>query len=342
MNTSRQQPSHRNERETQASSVPVLHSILLPEALLATVAEEYAIGSPVECTVLRANRNDTYLLKTTNDQYILRVYGTSWRTEAQIRFELDLLTYLNKKGIHVSTPIPRKDGLLMRKLAAPEGPRYLVMFTHAPGVPLYGERIEMHSHLFGHQLAALHNATDDFTRPFSSLHHDLSYLIDRPLELIRPFFAHRPTDWVYLQHLAAWLRDGLSQLASQLRWGICHGDPTSVNAFLTENLTITWFDFDSAGLGWHANDLSTVRDLARHRKNPHLWNEFLQGYTELRSVNEAEIEAIPFFVAAGDLWVMGSNVVKGTILGHWRQDDAYFDGMLKGLREWETTSLPPH
>jgi hypothetical protein len=41
MCSSLHQPSHRNERETQASYVPVLHSILLPEALLAMVLEEY-------------------------------------------------------------------------------------------------------------------------------------------------------------------------------------------------------------------------------------------------------------------------------------------------------------
>jgi uncharacterized protein (DUF1501 family) len=58
-------------------------------------------------------------------------------------------------------------------------------------------------------------------------------------------------------------------------------------------------------------------------------------------VNDAEIQAIPLFVAAGDLWVMGSNVVKGKILGQWWHNDAYFDGMLKGLGEWETTAISP-
>jgi Ser/Thr protein kinase RdoA (MazF antagonist) len=138
-----------NRQEWQTTPFPVLHSILSPEALMATVAADYALGTPVACTVLRANRNDTYLLKTTHDRFILRVYGTSWRSRSHICSELDLLLHLDKKGVSVSTPIARKDGLLIRDLFAPEGPRHLVVFTHAPGIPLYGERIEAHSRLLG-------------------------------------------------------------------------------------------------------------------------------------------------------------------------------------------------
>ena len=48
-------------------------------------------------------------------------------------YELDLLTHLQRKGAPVSSPIPRKDGSFTHLLHAPEGDRYAVLFTYAPG-----------------------------------------------------------------------------------------------------------------------------------------------------------------------------------------------------------------
>jgi len=75
---------------------PVTHSILSAEALLSEVAAHYDFDTPIACTLLKSKLNDTYLLRTRQAQYILRVYRTRWRSLAEIHYELDWLLHLSK------------------------------------------------------------------------------------------------------------------------------------------------------------------------------------------------------------------------------------------------------
>ena len=102
---------------------PTARSLPAPDALLATVAAEYPVGRPVACSLLRRSWNDTYLVRTTGDRYILRVYGKDWHTLPEIRYELDLLQHLARHGAPVASPLPRNDGALLTALRAPEGLR---------------------------------------------------------------------------------------------------------------------------------------------------------------------------------------------------------------------------
>ena len=140
---------------------PVTRSILSAEALLEEVAHAYAMDTPVTCQLLRQGLNDTYLLTTRDDRYIVRVYGACRRSPSDISYELELLTNLTAKGVSVSMPIAGKDGALTRPLPAPEGSRQLVLFTYAEGTPLSWDK-ENHSYLAGRMAATIHAASDDF------------------------------------------------------------------------------------------------------------------------------------------------------------------------------------
>ena len=53
--------------------IPVIHSILSGEALIATVLLNYPIGKPNTCQLYKRGLNDTYLVETEQERYILRL-----------------------------------------------------------------------------------------------------------------------------------------------------------------------------------------------------------------------------------------------------------------------------
>jgi Ser/Thr protein kinase RdoA (MazF antagonist) len=112
---------------------PVTHSILSVEALITNLLPKYEIEKPTDCRFLQPGLNDTFLVNTEGAKYILRVYRKDWRSLDEILYELEVLLHLQRAGSSVSVPIARKDGNLVGTVMAPEGIRYVVLFTYALG-----------------------------------------------------------------------------------------------------------------------------------------------------------------------------------------------------------------
>jgi Ser/Thr protein kinase RdoA (MazF antagonist) len=225
-----------------SSLFPTTYSTLSAKALLAEVVSTYEIDPPLECEFINRGLNDTYLIITPHDRYILRVYRSGWRSHADILYELDVLTHLKEKNVPISTPIARKDGNLVQTLAAPEGERYIVLFTYAPGNELSSEETD-HAFIYGQVVARLHTATDEFTSQHQRFGLDLGHLIDNPLQAIQPRLSHRSQDWAYVQTLGLKLRERMAAFPSDvLDRGFCHGDLHIWNARVTEDKILTLFD----------------------------------------------------------------------------------------------------
>ncbi|SRR6266496_703704 len=56
-------------------TIPVTHSILDADALLALIARVYPLDPPIACTLLRHSWNDSYHLTTLSTRYVVRVYA---------------------------------------------------------------------------------------------------------------------------------------------------------------------------------------------------------------------------------------------------------------------------
>lgn len=293
--------------------------------MLRLVADDHAIGQPVDCALLRPSWNDTYRVRTTEGCFILRVYGADWHTLPEIEYELDLLLHLARREVSVSVPIARMDGHLLTALPAAEGPRHAALFTYAPGrVPAahpLGDHAQ--SRRFGASLAALHAVAATFHSPHTRSPRDLAYYLDRPLDAIHPFLAHRPDDWAELQRLADEIRMRLGRLTGQgLEWGIVHGDPFSANATITDEDVVTWFDFDLCGPGWPSGELGRALFLSREHDDADLWHAFLDGYRARRPLTPAEFAAVPILLTADWIWSLAINIAKGPRQGfEWLDDD---------------------
>ncbi len=223
-------------------------------AVAAPVQRDYALGSVLECRLLRTLANDVDAVTATAGQYVLKVYGHGRRSYGEVAWEVELLVYLARQGLSVPTALPRVDGQAIGTAQAPAGPRQMVLFPHAEGRKPEAPSVALYRP-FGRTLAEIHRASDDFATEWPRQALDLPYLLDRALDIILPHLSERPADAAYVGALADRTRQRIAALAgSGLDWGVCHGDVSLDNIHVTPGGQLVVYDFDSAGPGWRASD----------------------------------------------------------------------------------------
>lgn len=322
-------------------SYPVCHSVLSSRALIESVDKNYNINKVTSLQFHQAGLNDTYLVKTNTHTYILRAYRKQWRTESDIRCELNLINHLQKNKLSVASAILNKKQDYLMPINAPEGLRFLVLFNYAEGtVPIFTDRFNQHAMIYGREFGRLHHCL----KTFSSSHHrfelKLSHLLDEPLESICQFFKPRTKDLDYLIQLSTRLKNSLQHnLTDNLQMGFCHGDLNTENAHI-HNAQLTFFDFDCCGYGYYAADLAAflwgIKTNERLNKNRDaLWRCFIQAYSSKNKLNNADIQSIPIFVMMRHIWHIGLHIqLSEDRGGHWL-DAEYFDTQICLLKKWE-------
>jgi Ser/Thr protein kinase RdoA (MazF antagonist) len=322
---------------------PAIHTVLSPKALAAEVLPGFDGCAVSECQFYSGGFNDTYIVRTVDDStYYLRAYRRYWRTLADIQYELDVLNHLKHKGFPAAKPVPYKDGNHFCAVSAPEGTRYLALFTEAPGPEIsYDTEPEKVAQRYGRAVAQMHNALDDFESDHDRFRKDNRHFIDIPLQNIKPFLSHRPADWSYLQDFSEAVRQRITDMpASTLEQGFCHGDLQGYHANVSEDGTLTFFDFDCGGFGYRAYDLAVFLWCSRLEDAVDVrWKPFLKAYQETRSINELDIQAVPTFVCARYLWHMGVHTQNSPDWGCGWLNDEYFDKRLEQLRKAEADYL---
>jgi Ser/Thr protein kinase RdoA (MazF antagonist) len=323
--------------------LPVIASILSPEALIGEVLPGFGVGEVSECRFYSGGFNHTYRVKTADGcTYYLRAYRMQWRTLDDIQYELDVLNHLKHKGYPAARPVPYRGSQCFCAVPAPEGQRYVALFTEAPGQEIsYAHEPERVAQSYGQAVAQMHNALEDFSSPHPRFHLDVAHFIDRPLHYIEPFLAHRPDDWAFVQRFAEALREQLLRLpASELEQGFCHGDLQGYHAKVASDSTLTFFDFDCGGYGYRAYDLAVFLWCCRLEDAVAVrWASFLHAYRETRPISDLEAQAVPLFVCARYLWHMGVHTQNSPDWGVDFLNEEYFDTHLKRLRDAEADFL---
>jgi Ser/Thr protein kinase RdoA (MazF antagonist) len=300
--------------ERVTTVMPVIYSILEAKSLASTVVTTYGIDSSATCKLLSAGFNDTYLLTTKHDRYVLRLSRSGVRSLSEIHYELELLSHLKAHGVAVPQPISGKHGEPILKLRAPEGVRFLVAFRYQEGTLMSWENEEQ-AILAGRAVGMLHSASDGFSSRYKCSALDPERLIDAPMAAIRPFLEDRPQDWGFLKAFAAKLRSALSAATTEtkgLDWGVCHGDLGAKNMLVTADGTVTLLDFDFCGPGWRAFDLCTS-----WRKGK-AWDSFLKGYTDVRPLKDVDRESLNIFNIIGHLFFLGMHAKNAGYRGSLR------------------------
>lgn len=317
---------------------PVDYSHLSANALAQQISHDYDI----DVTWMKfycGGFNDTYKLETTKgNTHYFRVYRPVWRTLNDIRYEVDALNHLEKKGFPAIRILPRRDGEQLSTFNAPEGVRYGILSTEAIGKEISYEQDQAGtSYTYGRHEAMLHEAMQDFATEFVRRPLDIHFLAESVLENAEPFLKHRPQDWEYLQAFSIRIKTKLENLPIEsLPHGFCHGDLQGYQCNVDENGKLTFYDFDGSGYGPIAYDLGVFRWCGRLQdKEGERWEHFLRGYQEVRPLTSLEIEAVPAMVACRYLWHISVHTFNSQDWGIDWLGDEYFDGRLKTLKKLE-------
>ncbi len=87
------------------SLLPVIRSVLSPDALIDKIARHYDIGDNITCHLLNRGINDVYLLTSDRMKAIIRIALTNGRTPQQIRAEVEIHQLLLQNKIPVTSPM---------------------------------------------------------------------------------------------------------------------------------------------------------------------------------------------------------------------------------------------
>jgi Ser/Thr protein kinase RdoA (MazF antagonist) len=283
------------------SIFPTQYSTLDASALGAYIGQKYGFTA-LTCRLLVRNVSDTYILSDRHNRYIFKLYRDAHRKRDEIRGEIELLQLLQANNIGVAAPIPDSTGNTIQQFQAAEGMRNGVLFEFAKGkailLPTDKQLV-----IIGRELAALHNVTANHTLCHPRISYDTYTTLERPLEIIATRFAELPEEYAFLKKLAAATAAALQKLdPASFSYGICHYDFMPKNFHLDENDRLTIFDFDWAGYGYLANDLMVLcfqyffvekANLITREEADRCLRLVLQGYRQHRTIQAAELAAIP-------------------------------------------------
>lgn len=303
-----------------------------------------------KCHLIRRGLNDNYaLLSAEGTRYVARIYSIRPRGAFNVDFEIALLKHLEARGAGVAAAVPTAEGHACIQLQFPEGLRALALFRHADGaIPDALEEFE----LTGRALAQIHEAARDYVGPESRYTLDGHHLAGRTLTYLEAYPELDSETLETYRRLVHRLLENLAEIEGGLTRVICHGDTHGFNNHVKADSAGTrktvFFDFDDAGPGYLAYDLSVLPWSYMFRKGLNepddtlreRWTRYLEGYRANGSaVGERDLAALPLFLQLRSLWNFGEAVGR---VHHWGTSSVPMDWLRKQVAvfdAWEKLDL---
>ncbi|OIP77957.1 MAG: homoserine kinase [Oscillatoriales cyanobacterium CG2_30_44_21] len=320
---------------------PITYSTLAPQALADRILSCYIVGEVSSCVFWMRGLSDIYLVEAGDRKYILRVSHAHWRNRVEIEFELELLAFLRENHIPVAYPIRTKDGQLAIEVEAPEGKRYISLFTYADGKVAVGDLNKVQAHRLGETVAKLHNASQNFQCYLERPHLTIKYLLDDSLQELSPFLDEPAK--IYLEESIADIKSHICQLPKEYPlWSICWGDPHSGNVHFTDDDKITLFDFDQCGYGWRSFDIAKFLQVTLQAGiSPSVRRAFLQGYQSVQPLQEIELRCMQPLMQVAQIWSWAISVKSATVHNHSKLDRSYFHYRLEHFKMLRSPDWKP-
>jgi Ser/Thr protein kinase RdoA (MazF antagonist) len=292
---------------------PVSSSILSANHLATYVQSRYEFNENTTCRLLKAGVNHSYLITHGTDKFVFRVYSLGWRTETAIAEEIKLLNRLKEQGIPVSYPVADAAQNYIQEMDAPEGKRYGVLFSFAPGDKVMSYSTDIH-YKVGEAMAKMHLLTHD--QSIDRVSYNASVLIESSVNNIRPFIDNHSEEFIFLEKVKRYLVSQLDILStSTLRKGIVHLDIWYDNMHFDSDGHITIFDFDFCGNGWLCLDIGYyIMQLHKIEKDETEYQvklkSFLDGYQSITPVSEEEMNAVPVMGLSVFIFFLGVQCIR--------------------------------
>ena len=264
---------------------------------------------------LAAHRENTvYQVTTKQGQSALRLHRTGYRSDAELRSELDWMAAVAAAGISVPSPIPSVEGAYLHRIDGVQVDvlTWLSGDTLAALLPsLTAMRIEEIYFTLGREMARLHKATDAWTPPkdFDRVHWNADGLLgDAPLwDRFWDNPALSPKDRSLFTRFRVQARAQLDAMKGRLDYGLIHADLVPAN-IMVEGDQLHLIDFDDGGFGYRQFDLATaLLKLLDQTNYPAIKTALLSGYQSARSIDLADLD---FFLCLRAATYVGWNITR--------------------------------
>ena len=316
------------------------YSIIDPIQVLRLVRRRWG-WTGATCELWSRSVSDCYRIEHRGERAYLKIYRHGWRSRAEVLGEIELLRFLEHRGVRVARPIADASGSFVATLDAAEGRRCVAMFGEAEGV--MPESSRENSRKYGRLAATLHDATDHLPVTIRRPRVGIDHLAREPLESIHSWLSRRPRESAFLGRLATELAAAVTSLLPEAApaFGLCHGDLTFGNVRRDGHGRLTLFDFDLSGYSWRAYDVAvflqsreygfTRRAVASRTRQ---WDAFLDGYSAVRRLTNAELHAVVLFVPLRQIWQLGMHTNSLANIGSHALHQAAFERRLEFIRGW--------
>jgi Ser/Thr protein kinase RdoA (MazF antagonist) len=271
---------------------PVIASTISAKALGEFAKEKYGLHKNFDCKLFRTGMNHTYFLSDNETKYALRVYSYNWRSKSEINEEIELLNLLSENDLGVSFPIKDINGEFIQEIKAPEGIRYVVLFSFAKGNKIRFLDTETCS-LIGELMAKIHNLTAN--KIIDRISYDKKSLLELPYTYLTQFFPEKLPEMEFIKGIDAFFDKTDFENCQK---GIVHLDIWYDNMAVTGDREITMYDFDFCGNGEPVLDVGYFCKQLFHIETDKKEYEikkkyFLDGYQSMRQLSEKELKMIP-------------------------------------------------
>ena len=328
-------------------SLPARHSLLSASALGMLVAELWQLDEPLQCHLFQnaqSGGNDLYLVTSRTERFILRVYLRSDEALEIREAQAKMMDVLAQQNVAVNRPVHLVDGTFTTSVEAAEGVRYLQLFVFVPGTAPGWQITEEQAMHYGQTVAHLHKVADGLPHISALPTLDEEALLLAPARIIASFLDGTSLQAQELKKLTILLQRRLSSLSRTLpAYGFCHADCHKMNLLCTQDEQLTLIDFDCAGYSWRAYELSILlwslsrtTDSGNQIYDQRIWDAYLSGYQDIRTLGAQIVEAIPWFVLVRHLWWMAIDLrkIQQELMGRSWLDAAWFERNLNRLRQW--------
>ena len=265
--------------------------------LLDKALSYWELDPNTEVTLLAERENRVYRLDTSeHTPSILRVHRRDFRSNDEVKSELQWMAQLSQEGLTVPLPLPAKGGALFTEIEGYQVSR----LSWLNGTPL-GEtnqplQIENRADTFqkiGETMARLHQISDDWELPQHFKRHHWNHdgllgeqpLWDRFWENPQ-LSAHQLT---IINEARSKASQRLCAKAETLDYGLIHADMVRENILLSDD-EIQLLGFDDGGFGFRLFDVATA--LFKNRSEPdypELEQAFITGYHSVRPLDLQEL-----------------------------------------------------
>lgn len=295
------------------TTFPTQYSSPDTQALLERIQKDYEIGIPKRVFFWSRGLNDTYMIDSERGNFVLRLYRR-WRSEDDVTYELEWLSYLKERQACVVASIPNRAGRLFGSLSAPEGVRHYALFPYLESTRV--TRMDRNcAGVFGRSLAEIHLASDGFHSDAARFELDVEHILDAPLRAIESSLKRFDKQVRAYRDICKTIRPSLQPLSRAApAFGPCHGDVHFENLVFADGQPC-WLDFDSGGMGWRMYDVATFYWALKWKwprwgvdyveSDDTVWKAFVEAYTSVRPLSADDWELFPAFVLARYVWAVG-------------------------------------